>query len=317
MPHLFVIILNWNLPEMTIDCLKSISQSVVKSFDLTILVVDNGSTDNSVKDIQKAIERLDKRDLNWSYTIIENDDNLGFVGGNNIGIEYALQNFADYILLLNNDTLVDKHLFSTLVKKMENDMKVGAMSPKIYFAKGFEYHKDRYKDQELGRIIWYAGGQMDWSNIYGSNYGVDEVDHGQFDKEKKTDFATGCCMIVRAEAINEVGLFDERYYLYLEDSDLSMRLQKASWNVVYYPKGFLWHKVSQSSGIGSNLNDYFITRNRLLFGMKYAHFRTKIALIRESVTFLLSGREWQKVGVKDFYLRKFGKGSWNSKKKST
>ena len=96
----------------------------------------------------------------------------------------------------------------------------------------------------------------------------------------------------------------------MEDSDLSERIKKAGFKVMYSPRGRLWHKVSQGSGIGSELNDYFITRNRMLFGMTYAKLRTKFALFRESIKLLLIGRKWQKIGIRDYYLGKFGKGSW-------
>ena len=100
--------------------------------------------------------------------------------------------------------------------------------------------------------------------------------------------------------------------MYLEDADLSLRMRRAGWKVLYTPYGHLWHKVAQSSGIGSDLNDYYITRNRLLFGMRYASLKTRLALYKESLRFLLDGRDWQKKGVMDFYLGRFGKGSWNN-----
>ena len=87
-------------------------------------------------------------------------------------------------------------------------------------------------------------------------------------------------------------------------------MKNRGWKVLYEPKGIVWHKVAQSSGIGSNLNDYFITRNRMLFGMRYASLRTKFALAKESIKLLLNGRKWQKIGVRDFYLGRFGRGSW-------
>jgi len=99
--------------------------------------------------------------------------------------------------------------------------------------------------------------------------------------------------------------------MYYEDIDLSMRIKKAGFEVLYIPSANVWHKVAQSSGIGSGLNDYFITRNRLLFGMRYAKLRTRFALYRESLRFLLSGRVWQRKGVLDFYLGRLGKGSWH------
>jgi len=99
----------------------------------------------------------------------------------------------------------------------------------------------------------------------------------------------------------------------MEDADHAQRIKKAGYKVLYSGKGWLWHKVSQSSGIGSELNDYFLTRNRMIFGMRYASLRTKFALLRESIKLLLSGRKWQKIGIKDYYLGNLGKGSWGKK----
>lgn len=117
-------------------------------------------------------------------------------------------------------------------------------------------------------------------------------------------------MFINAKVINQIGNFDTKYYTYLEDADFSLRTKKAGWKIIYFPKIYLWHKVAQSSGIGSSLNDYFLSRNRLLFGLKYAPFRTKLALFKESAKLMISGRRWQKIGIRDFYLRRFGKGSW-------
>ena len=101
--------------------------------------------------------------------------------------------------------------------------------------------------------------------------------------------------------------------MYWEDADFCVRAKQSGWKVVYTPKTHLWHKVSSSSAIGSNLNDYFLTRNRIDFGLRYGKLRTKIALIRESVKLFFVGRPWQKIGVRDFYLRIGGKGSWGKK----
>ncbi len=117
-------------------------------------------------------------------------------------------------------------------------------------------------------------------------------------------------MFFKADVLRKVGLFDNRYFAYLEDVDLSQRIKRTGWKALYVPPAHLWHKVAQSSRVGSDMNDYFIHRNRLLFGMRYAAIRTKVALFRESLRFLLNGRKWQKRGVLDFYLRRLGKGSW-------
>ncbi len=205
---------------------------------------------------------------------------------------------------------VDKDLVTELIKAAKKYPKAGALSPKIYFAKGYEFHKDRYKESELGKVIWYAGGDIDWNNVYGKTRGVDEVDKGQFDKTGETDFVTGTCTLLRRKTLEDTGFFDKKYFMYYEDTDLSQRMKKKGWKILYVPKAKLWHKVAQSSGIGSNLNDYFTTRNRLLFGLRYAKFRAKLALVKESIKFLFTGRKWQKIGARDFYLGRFGKGSW-------
>ena len=302
-----IIILNWNRKKDTIECLESIARLQISDYELEIVVVDNASKDGSQKAVEQIFKKIVKE--NVSCKQIKNKTNLGFAAGNNVGMKYALDSGADYLLVLNNDTEVDKDLVNKLLEVAEKHPKAGAISPKIYFAKGFEFHK-RYKEQELGKVIWYAGGNMDWNNVYGTNHGVDEVDKGQFKKTRETDFATGACMFLKSETLKSVGLFDEKYRLYLEDADLSQRMKRKGWKVLYTSKAHIWHKVAQSSGIGSDLNDYYITRNRLRFGMCYTPIRTKFALIRESIRLFSNGRKWQKTGIRDFYLGRFGKGSW-------
>lgn len=305
MKSVFIIILNWNQPKLTIECLESVKKLDVKNYELQIVVVDNGSTEGSVEMINAKYTNGKLR-----IKILETGENLGFAAGNNVGITYAMEHNADYVLLLNNDTEVAPNLIEGLLETYKENPNAGAVSPKLYFAKRYEFHKDRYKDSDLGEVIWYAGGDMDWNNVYGSNHGVDEVDKGQFEKPRETDFATGACIMVSRDVIQKVGMLDEKYYLYMEDADWCQRIRRAGYKVFYTPYAHLWHKVSQSSGIGSELNDYFITRNRLYYGMKYASLRTKVALLRESIRFMQNGRKWQTIGARDFYLRKFGRGSW-------
>lgn len=302
-PKVFIVILNWNRKDDSLGTLKSIEGMDIRGFELTTLVVDNGSTDGSREDMESY------KVLKGKYKYIQNSKNLGFAEGNNVGMRYALRKEADYVMLLNDDTIVDEKLVVNLLDVFKKYARVGIATPKIYFAKGFEFRK-RYKDSQLGKVIWYAGGDIDWKNVYGSNHGVDAVDMGQFDKVVDTDFATGCCMFIKREVLKKVGLFDKRYFAYLEDADLSQKAKKAGFRVLYAPPAKLWHKVSQSSRIGSELNDYFITRNRMIFGLSYAPLRTRLALVRESLRLLRKGRKWQKIGVRDYYLGRFEKGSW-------
>lgn len=298
---LAIVVLNYNTPSDTIECLKSLKNCPQpKNMILKTIVVDNGSTDDSVDLISKRYPEV---------KMIENIQNKGFAGGNNSGIRAALDENPTHILLLNPDTYVHKDFFKKLYTSAINNPKVGILSPLIYFAKGFEFKK-RYKKNQLGKVIWYAGGKFDWDNILGPNDHVDEVDKGQFRKPMETDFATGACMLIRRNVIDEIGLLNENYFLYLEDVEFCHRARMKGWRIMFDPRPKIYHKVSQSSGIGSPLNDYFITRNRLILGMKYAKIRTKFALFREAIKKLLIGTPAQKKAVKDFFLLRRGKGSW-------
>lgn len=299
MPLVFVSILNYNGKDNTVDCLKSLEKTSRENFELKVLVIDNASKESLILPKFSSID----------VKIIKNKDNLGFSGGHNMGIKYALQNGADFILILNNDTVVDENLISQLLKSSDDN--VGIIASKIYFYPDFEFHKDRYKKGERGKVFWYAGGVMDWKNTIGHHRGVDEVDSGQYEEVQSTDFASGCCMMVKKEVFEKIGLFDDRYFLYYEDNDLSQRARRLNFRILYNPKAILWHKNAGSvGGSGSFVQDYYITRNRMLFGMKFAPLRSKLSLVRESIKLLLNGRRWQKKGILDFYLGTFGKGSY-------
>ena len=304
MKNIFIVVLNWNRAKDTLSCLESIKGLNKDNFNLSVVVVDNASADSSQKEL-KSINIP-----NSKYFFIRNKKNLGYAGGMNVGMKYSLEKKADYIVLLNNDTRLDTNTISELLITARKEKYAGILCPKIYFEKGFEFHKKRYKESELGKVIWYAGGNLDWNNVYGTNKGVDEVDNRQYDEIEDTDFATGNCIFIKASYLSELGLFDEKYYMYLEDVELCTRFKKNGVRVVYSPNSYMWHKVAQSSGIGSSLNDYFITRNRMLFGLKYAPYRTKLALVRESMKLIKNGRKWQKVAIKDYYKGNLGKGSW-------
>jgi len=298
-----IIIINFNGEEDTAQCLRSLEALNFPKENLLTVVVDNGS--------KKKLELSKTTLASGNIKVLDAGENLGFAGGNNFGIRYAIENGADYVMLLNNDTYVEKNLVKELLSAFQAESNVGIIAPKIYFAKGFEFHKNNYREEDLGKVFWYAGGIMDWENVIGRHRGVDEVDHGQYERIEDTDFATGCCFFTSVEVLQRVGFLDERLFLYYEENDLCQRVKQYGYRILYAPKAILWHKNAQSTGgSGSALQDYFITRNRLWFGMRYASLRARIALIRESIKLLISGRKWQKVGVLDFFLRKFGKGSY-------
>lgn len=303
MKKLFISVINYNGTANTIECLRSLQQLHQRQALVHVVVVDNNS---------KQPINVRARDFpGLPITVIKNNKNLGFSGGHNVGIRYALQHDADYIMLLNNDTLANRNLTDELMKVIMSDDTIGIVGPKIYFSKGFEYHKDRYERNDLGKVLWYAGGIMDWDNVHGFHRGVDEVDFGQYDRLEATEFVSGCCMVIAKDAFKKVGMLDERYFLYYEDIDLNQRMKKANFKIMYVPTAILWHKNAASAGgSGSELQDYFITRNRLLLGFTYAPYSTKLPLLRESLDTLMTGRKWQRRGVLDFYLRRFGKGSY-------
>lgn len=297
------ITINFHSIEDTLTVIKELEKnSLPLGVTSIIYVVDNDRS-----------EELEKKIKNFPSSVyLKSPRNLGFAAGNNRGFEKALEDECDIIVLINNDTQVPEDLVINILASPISEKTTGAVGGIIYFAKRFEF-ENKYNKDELGRVIWYAGGEYDWDNVYAKHIGVNEVDKGQYDTVKETDFITGCLFITRSDVLRRVGLFDERYCLYFEDSDLGMRMKKAGFKLILDPNVKLWHKVAQSSGIGSPLNDYFITRNRLLFGMDYARTWTKVALLREAVKKLFIGTKAQKQAVRDFFMRKLGGGSWIKK----
>lgn len=302
MKKIAILILNYNGLEDTLVCLEDLSKIKIADFSYQIFLVDYG-VENQVQELKSKYPHI---------KIYRNEKNLGFAGGNNFLIKKALAWQADYFLLLNNDTQVPSDFLLKLFNYLKVHPQIGAISPKIYFAQGYEYHKNRYQEKDLGKIIWFAGGKIDWQNTYCSHLGVDQVDQGQFDHSDKTDFISGCCCLIRSEVFNKVGFFDEKYFLYWEDVDLSLRIKKAGFDIKFLPATFIYHKNAGSSSVGSDLQDYFLNRNRLYFAFKYAGLRTRFAILRESLKNLQSGNFWYKQAIKDFYSAKMGIGSWKN-----
>jgi GT2 family glycosyltransferase len=301
MQKVVISILHYHNESDTLKCLESIADLDLEGIEIETFVLLNG------KDEKLDIVGRDFSGIN--LTVLQNSYNAGFTGGHNLVYEKVQDKKFDFFLLLNNDSTMDTHCLVEMVNTARSE-KIGIVVPKIYFSKGREFHKSRYSEKEAGHVFWYAGGYIDWDNVQSKHKGVDEVDAGQFDKEENITFATGACLLIRKKVIDMVGLFDERYFLYYEDADLSQKVIKAGFELHYQPKAIVWHSNAGSSGVGSALHDYYLTRNRMLFGMKYAPLRLKALLIKESIRFMLNGRKWQKIGVKDYYLHRFGKGSF-------
>jgi GT2 family glycosyltransferase len=223
-PLVYIIVLTWNGKVDTLECIKSLELLTYSNYK--IVVVDNASEDGTCEAV---------RQLHSSVHVIKNTHNFRFAGGNNIGIEFALENNANYILLLNNDTVADKNVLSYLIGSIEKDKTVGMAGPKIYF------HSDPKR-------IWYAGGKINWWSGSISHLGVHEIDNGKFEKLRYTDYVTGCALLVKREVIEKIGMLDESYFIYGEDADWSLRTVLAGYKLLFVPQAILWHKVSVSTG---------------------------------------------------------------------
>ncbi|HAA64159.1 MAG TPA: glycosyltransferase family 2 protein [Thermoanaerobacter sp.] len=245
-PKIGIVIVNYNGEKYINDCVRSISESTYKNY--MVIVVDNASTDNSIKNLEEEFkERI---------TIIKNNENLGFSSANNIGIKYALQNGCEFVILLNNDTVIDKDLIHNMVStSLSNDNAI--ISPKIY------YYNEPNK-------IWSAGGGINWKKGLSFHYGFNQIDKGQFDEQKEIDFATGCCILIHKSVFEKVGYLAEEYFLYFEDTDFCVRAKQKGIKIIYEPKAKLWHKVSSTTGGEESLITlYYGNRNRLYFNEKF------------------------------------------------
>lgn len=215
-------------------------------------------------------------------TIIEGE-NRGYAHGINLGLKMAQEKGIDMYAVMNNDIYFQKDFIKTVKESVEQHP-TSIIGAKIYYAKGYEFHKNRYKKTDLGNVLWYAGGQIDWSHALTTHFGVDEIDTHQYDSFLMTDFITGCFMAFDREVIARVGLWDESYFLYYEDADYCIRAKRHDINLYYDPSVILWHKNAQSTGgSGSELHQKFQVANRLKFGLKYAPLRTKLHLLKNSL----------------------------------
>ncbi len=290
MSKISLITVEYRTPDHTQELLRSLEKLKFSKENLQIVVVSTGSEQKQNYTSEKFhIENL------------HSSKNLGFTGANNFGIRHATETFSpDYFLLLNNDTLVDPEFLQNLVVFAQKKKDVGVICPMIYFASGYEFHSKEYSEKEKGNVVWFAGGSIDWKNMYAFHRGVDEVDRGQFKIKTKNlksknelpninyetmDFATGCCMLIPARVIQEVGMFNDSYFLYWEDVELSYRIKQAGYELYFCPDSKIWHKNAGSSGgSGSDLHTKYQERNRLQFAMRYAPLRTKRAVLKEYLT---------------------------------
>ncbi len=241
-PTVSIIVLNYNSREDTLDCLRSLEHLTYPS--VQIIAVDNGSTDGSVPAIRAAYPNI---------TLIDTGKNLGFTGGNNVGIKYALDHGADYVMLLNNDTIIAPDMIDLMIEPMENDPTIGVSGPTIYY-------------YDAPDTIWSAGGVIDWKRGITSMVGLNQEDKAQFGfKPIPVDFVTGCAILARRAVWEGVGLLDDKFFMYYEETEWCVRATRAGYKIVHVPSAMMWHKISLEARATSPRTYYYMTRNRLLF----------------------------------------------------
>ena len=291
-----IIIINWNGWKDTLECLESLYQINYPTYN--VVLVDNNSQDNSIEKIReychgnlnvestffkfnsknkplKVFEYYenelkeesiseDEKEIftlpsNKKLILIKNSKNYGFSEGNNIAIDYVLKNLrTDYVLLLNNDTVVDKEFLNEMIIVADSDDKIGFSGPKTYY---YDFKGDK-------NIISFAGGLLNMSKGKPHSIGVNEIDKGQYNQIKDVDYVEGSCLLAKKSVLDKVGLFDIRYFAYWEETDLCKRGSKAGYKSVYVPNSRIWHKVSAS--FNSQIKLYYYTRNKVWFMKKNA-----------------------------------------------
>jgi GT2 family glycosyltransferase len=244
-PVIYLVILNWNLKDDTMACVES----VLADNDTAprIVIVDNASDDGSVA----AFRRLGP-----DVEVIANEKNVGFARGVNVGVRHALSRGADYVLLLNNDTIAGAGLLKTLVEIATAAPRPAVLGPAIY------YHDEPQR-------FWRLGAVHRWGLPVPVEVGRDARDKGQFREPFDVDYVTGCAMWVPAVIFEQVGLLDEDFYMYYEDADFCRRVRRAGFRIAVVPQARIWHKVSRSARQVPRTAAYQHTRNRVLFYNRY------------------------------------------------
>lgn len=261
--HLAVITVVYNNYNNLADFLASFNKQTNKDFHIYIV-------DASDKPYQIQLP---------SQVSLVKVKNGGYAYGLNKGLAEAMA--ADYtqFVFINDDVsvapdFVEKASLS-IIEHPET-----LIGGKIYYYPGHEYHKDRYRPEEVGHVLWYAGGEMDWAHAMAKHIGVDEVDTGLFNAPTETGFVTGCLMCFDSSLVEKAGKMDESYFLYYEDTDWCQRIVKSGAKLWYDPSIIIWHKNAQSSGgSGSGLQSRYQRWNIMKFGLRYAPFRTKVHLV--------------------------------------
>lgn len=246
------------------DFLQSLSKQ--KNNNFRLFIVDNSTRPQSIE-----LRHL-------SSTVIISPNN-GYSAAVNLGLKKAKEAGFMNFVVINDDTYFKADFVDNILNRF-SESPGSLIGGKIYYAPGYEYHKDRYKTDKIGKVLWYAGGQVDLKNALIAHRGVDEVDNGQYDQPEKTDFISGCFIAFDQTVINKIGYWDEKYFLYYEDADFCERARRQQIPLIYDPRIQLWHKNAQSTdGAGSMTHRKYQRKNRLRWGLKYSPIRTKAHLL--------------------------------------
>jgi len=242
LPLVSIITINYNESSVTMDLLESVR--ALSYTNLEILVVDNASPKDNPDVIKEKYPEV---------TLIKSEENLGFAGGNNLGVKAAK---GDYLLFINNDTIVPENFIQPLVDTLERDPSIGMVSPKIKF------HWD-------ASLIQYAGyTPMNHWTIRNSSIGYHQKDDGAYDQPGETESIHGAAMMVPKQVVDQVGMMTEIYFLYYEEHDWAAMIKRAGYKVYYQPQSYILHKESLSTGKFSPLKTYYIARNRIVFARR-------------------------------------------------
>lgn len=257
---------------MTIECIRSLQKMDYQRKDF--LIIDNGSGDNSAKIFQQKLPEIHVEEL---------PDNFGFATGANVGLNYAVQKNYHYALLINNDAFPKKDMLTKLYEAAESD--IALLSPKIFY------------EAEPNRI-WFAGGQRHSKLLEVRNRGQGELDGPKWQTSRNVDYLLGTCLLINLHLVSQLNFFDERYFMYYEDLDLSLRCQLAGFRLRLVSDAHLYHRVSASSG-GENTPSkiHMLARSSFLFfhtharkGAKYSIFifRT-FSAVKHILHFFITG----------------------------
>ena len=299
-PRVAVIILTYNRLDLTLECLSHLTELEYPADRLDVLVVDNNSSDGTPQALRERYRTV---------SVLETGENLGYAGGNNVGIHVALETGADYILILNNDAVVASDILPALLAAAEQEPQIGFLGPKVY-------HLEEPQQFQSAGIV------LD-SCLRPHQRGQDEVDVGQFDSIAEFDALPGCALFTTRQVIGQIGMLDPRFFMYHEEIDWCLRARAAGLRNLYVPAARVWHPKPQLNGDNIAFTTYYMIRNHYLLLSKHrTGILPVVQITRKNLIWLLNwtlNPKWRHVQHKrdalfkaliDAVLRRYGKQSY-------